>query len=130
MKKEIMNLDTNNNFNYIIKGIIVSIIFSLISLIIFATILTYTDLSESTIYPVIIILSALSILIGSSLSTIKIKRNGLLNGMIIGGTYILLLYLISSIVNTGFHVNTYTIIMMVAGVLTGIIGGIVGVNIK
>lgn len=130
MKKEITNLDINSNFNYIVKGIIGAIIFSLVSLILFAIILTYTKVPESTIYPVVIILSAISILIGSSLSTIKIKKNGLLNGSIIGATYILLLYIISSIVNTGFGVNTYTIIMMIAGVLAGIIGGIVGVNIR
>jgi len=120
MKKEVLNLGTNNNLNYIIKGIITSIIFSLLSLIIFAALLTYTNLSEGSIYPVVIILSTLSILIGSSISTIKIKKNGLLNGSIIGATYIFLLYIISSIVNTGFGVNTYTIIMMIAGVLAGI----------
>lgn len=130
MKKEVLSLGTNNNLNYIMKGIIASIIFSLLSLIVFAALLTYTNLSEGSIYPVVIILSTLSILIGSSISTIKIKKNGLLNGSIIGATYIFLLYIISSIVNTGFGVNTYTIIMMIAGVLAGIIGGIVGVNIR
>ena len=130
MKKEITNIDINNNLNYIIKGIIISIIFSLISLILFAVILTYTKVPESTINPVIIVLSTLSILIGSSLSTIKIRKNGLLNGLIVGATYTLMLYIISSIVNTGFAVNTYTILMIIIGIVAGIIGGIVGVNIR
>jgi len=132
MKKFMENsaLKVESNATFIIKGIILSIIFTLISLLIFAAILSYTDLSENTISPVIIIISAFSILIGSSISTIKIKKHGLLNGSIIGGVYISLLYLISSIINTGFEVNTYTIVMMIASVLAGIIGGIVGVNIR
>lgn len=132
MKKMIENgnINSQSNMNYIIKGIVISILFTLTSLLLFALVLTYTDLGESTISPVIIIVSALSILIGSSISTIKIKKHGLLNGAIIGGVYIVLLYGISSIVNTGFEVNTDTIVMMVSSVLAGIIGGVVGVNIK
>ena len=130
MKKDIINIDMNNNLTYIIKGIVISIIFSLASLILFAAILSYTKVPESTIFPVVIILSTLSILVGSSLSTIKIRKNGLLNGLAVGATYILMLYIISSIVNTGFAVNAYTVIMMVGGVMAGVIGGIVGVNIR
>lgn len=132
MKKIIENCNINSpsNMSYIIKGIVMSIIFTLVSLLIFALLLTYTELAETTISPVIIIVSALSILIGSSISTIKIKKHGLLNGAIIGVVYISLLYCISSIVNTGFEVNTYTIVMMISSVIAGIIGGVVGVNIK
>lgn len=132
MKKiiENCNINSQSNSSYIIKGIVMSIIFTLISLLIFALILTYTDLSENTISPVIIIVSALSILVGSSISTIKIKKHGLLNGSIIGSVYIVLLYCISSIINTGFEVNIYTIIMMISSIVAGIIGGVVGVNIR
>ena len=47
---------------------------------------------------------------------------------IIGGTYVILLYLISSILNTGFNLNIYTVLMIIAGIISGIIGGIIGVN--
>lgn len=132
MKKTMENTTINlpSNLNYIIKGIVSAIAFTLITLLIFAAILSYTNVPESTIFPVIIVVSALSILIGSSISTIKIKKHGLLNGSVIGGVYILVLYLISSVINTGFAVNSNTIIMMIASVLAGIVGGVVGVNIK
>ena len=58
----------------------------------------------------------------------KVSNNGMINGAIIGGTYVMLLYLISSILNTGFGLNVYTIIMVIAGIISGIIGGIIGVN--
>ena len=103
---------------------------TLIFLIIFALVLTYTQVEEKTINPVIIIITALSILIGSSIVNIKIKKNGLINGAIIGGAYMLIIYLISSILNWKFGLDAQSIIMIVAGVIFGILGGILGVNNK
>ena len=79
---------------------------------------------------VIIIATIISILIGSSISTIKIKKNGILNGGIIGCIYILGIYLVSSVAQVGFALNMYSIIMIILSILAGMIGGIVGVNIK
>ena len=77
---------------------------------------------------VIIGLTFMSIFIGSTISMRKIKKNGLLNGALIGGIYVLLLYFISSIIDTGFAMNLYTILMIVIGMIAGVIGGIIGVN--
>ena len=60
----------------------------------------------------------------------SIKKNGIINGGIIGITYILLLYLLSSITGTGFALNMYSIILMCVSAGAGAIGGIVGVNLK
>ena len=124
------NIVQSNNLFRIFKGSIISIIFTLILLFIFSIILTYTSISENVISPVIIIISSISILIGSSISTMKIKKNGLINGLFVGLIYMLFIYIISSIINTGFAVTTTSIIMILSGVIAGIIGGIVGVNIK
>ena len=123
------SLKTNNIFR-ILKGSLISIIFTLILLFVFSIILTYTNISESVITPVIIIISAISILIGSSISTMKIKKNGLVNGLLVGLIYMFFIYIVSSIINTGFALNTNSIIMILSGIVAGIIGGIVGVNIK
>ncbi len=47
-----------------------------------------------------------------------------------GGGYILILYLISSLLNVRFSLNMQSIIMIVVGVVFGILGGIIGVNRK
>ena len=103
---------------------------TLVLLLIFATILTYTETGEETINPVIIIITAISILIGSSIGNIKIKKNGLINGGIIGGIYMLTIYLISSILNWNFSLNFQSILMIIVGMMFGIFGGILGVNKK
>lgn len=122
-------IQTNNLFR-VFKGSLISILFTLILLFIFSIILTYTSISETVISPVVIVISAISILIGSSISTMKIKKNGLVNGLFVGLIYMLFIYIVSSLINTGFAVTTTSIIMILSGVIAGIIGGIVGVNIK
>lgn len=123
-------MENRNNFMNIFKGIIISILITLILLFLFSIILTYTNIGENVIPAVIIIATVISILIGSSISTIKIKKNGIINGGIIGLVYILGIYLISSIAQMGFGINVYSIIMIILSILAGMIGGIVGVNIK
>lgn len=112
------------------KGVGISFISTVILLLIFSAILTYTKLQESTINPVIIVITAISILIGSSIGNIKIKKNGLINGGIIGGLYMLIIYLISSILNWKFGLNIQSILFILIGVIFGILGGIIGVNKK
>lgn len=133
MKNFIENISTgekDNTIFSILKGIVIAIIFTLVLLLIFSIFLTYTNIQESTIAPIIIVITAISILAGASIASIKIKKNGIINGGIIGGIYMILLYLLSSIVETGFSLNMYAVVMIIFAMLAGMIGGIVGVNIK
>lgn len=120
----------SENIQGIFKGIIVSIVLTLILLLIFATLLTYTGIQENTIKPVIIIISGISVLMGSSISTLKIKKNGMLNGGLVGLIYSLIIYLLSSTAGAGFELNFYSIIMIIICSVLGIIGGIIGINLK
>ena len=126
-------LDNNElfkNTKRITKGSILSIILSAILLLIFAIILTYTDVQENTIKPVIIIITGISILIGSSISTITIKKNGILNGGLVGLIYVLTMFILSSITSRGLSFNIYSIILILTSIIMGIIGGIIGVNLR
>lgn len=118
----------NNNIMKVIKGSVISFIISVILLFIFASLLVYTEIQETTIKPVVIIISIVSILIGSSLSSIKIKKNGIINGALVGLIYILTLYILSSIAFIGFNLNLYSIIMIIGAIISGMVGGIIGVN--
>ena len=126
------NLDNSNNKNFIniLKGLGIAFIITFIFLLILSIVLTYTNVSENIINPTIIIITELSILIGSTISNIKIKKNGLINGAIIGGVYIILLYLFSSIFRMEFSLTLQSVIMMITGAIFGILGGIIGVNVS
>lgn len=120
----------SKNFTYIIKGVIISIICTLIFLFVFSVILTYTNISEQFINPVIIVVTAISIFIGSSIGNLKMKKNGLINGAIIGGMYLISMYVISGIISKNFSITTQSVILIVAGMICGMFGGIIGVNKK
>ena len=123
-----MQANQDNSIKNILKGVVISLISTVILLIIFSVILTYTNIQENVINPVIMIITAISILIGSSLVNIKIKKNGFINGGIIGAIYIIVIYLISSILNWKFALNVQSIIMIAISIIFGILGGIIGVN--
>lgn len=125
-----MEESISGNFINILKGVVISIIFTIIFLFIFSIILTYTNISESFITPVIIVITAISIFIGSSIGNIKMKRNGLLNGALIGGIYLASIYLMSGIINQNFSLSTASIVIIIAGMVCGMFGGIIGVNKK
>lgn len=125
------NLGENrNNVKKIIKGSIISLIITLILLVIFASLLSYTSVAESTIPTVTIIITVISILIGSSLSMSTVNKNGIINGSLIGLIYIITIYLSSSIMTGDFSLNTHSVIMIIGSVLAGALGGIIGVNKK
>ncbi len=118
------------NFKYILKGVIISIISTLIFLFIFSIILTYTNVSEQLINPFIIVVTAISIFIGSSIGSLKLQKQGLLSGALIGGIYLISLYIISGIINHNFSMSTQSLILIIAGIICGMFGGIIGVNKK
>ena len=120
----------SKNIVKIIKGSTVAIIITLLGLLIYSVILASTEIGENTINYVVIGISALSILIGSIISVSKIAKNGMLNGAIVGGIYIVIIYLISSIINLNFDINSNSIILIFFSMVAGMLGGVIGVNIK
>ncbi len=114
----------------ILKGSTFAIILSLILLLVFALLLTYTELSEETIMPVVITVVGISILVGSMVSTRKIKKNGLVNGGLVGFIYVIILYLASSLCLVGFSLTLQSFILLAVAMVTGMIGGIIGVNLN
>jgi len=120
MKKKVMSVT---------KGCLFAIIFSVILLTIYALLLVNTTISESTMLPVVLTITGISILIGGTISSRKMKKNGLIYGGIVGVVYILILYLASSISMVGFSLSLNSLLMLIVGVITGVIGGIIGVNL-
>lgn len=124
------NLEKNNVIKSIIKGYLCSTILTCIFLFIYAAILVNTNIKENTITPIIITITAISLLIGSSFGCLKVKKNGAINGLCIGLVYFFTLYILSGFSSVGFTIGIKTIIMIICGTILGGIGGIIGVNIR
>ncbi len=119
---------TWKNMKNIGIGSAIALVLSALLLLGFSLLLARTDMQESTIRPVIILLSSLCILIGSVFTARKNTKNGMVNGGFVGGIYLLVLWIISSILMEGMSFTLHTGIMLVAAILTGMLGGIIGVN--
>lgn len=123
-------LGRSNNIVVLVKGLLISYFITLPIFIMFAFILTYTDFPEKYISPAVVITTVVSVLIAGSTMSKNARSKGWLNGAVIGAVYMVLLYLISSMTFGNFEVNRYVVTMLVIGIVTGTIGGILGINIK
>jgi len=124
------DLEQNNKVFLMLKGILISFFLTLIMILVLSIILSLSNIKESVIMPTVIFISSFCILIGSFFVTKKIDKNGIIYGSLLGLIYMLILYLISSIMNNNFSINLNSFIMIVFGILGGSIGGVLGINLK
>ena len=71
--------ENGSNIKKIAIGSFISIAITLVALTIFSALLTYTNIKESTIPLVTIVISIISILIGSTTMLATLKKNGIIN---------------------------------------------------
>lgn len=125
-----MGENIKNSINYIGKGLLISLTFTLIALIILSAVLAYSSISESIETSSIIVINTISILLGSSFCTIKEKNKGMIKGIAVGGIYIGIIYILSSTVSMKFSLNINSIIMIITSIIAGAVGGIIGINVN
>ena len=114
----------------ILKNIFISYGITFILLLIFAFVITYTNIPYSIVSPVSISVAVISILIAGILSGKKSSEKGWLTGCITGLVYMLILYLAGSIIYKNPGINSNGIIMIVIGIISGTLGSIIGINNK
>ena len=73
------------------KGIVISFAITIILFYILGIILSCTSMPERVINPGIIVITGVSILIATSIVTIKVQDKGMMRGGIIGATYFVLI---------------------------------------
>ncbi|HHV98532.1 MAG TPA: TIGR04086 family membrane protein [Clostridiaceae bacterium] len=112
------------------KAILISYIITIPAFIIFALILANTEFPHKYISPVVVITTIMSILIAGSMVSKNAKSRGWLYGALVGFIYMFVLYILSSIIFRDFSIDRYVLTMTAIGVLTGTIGGIMGINVK
>ena len=95
-----------------------------------AVIFAYTNINDSLINIFVFVIVVITNLIGSTLTARKIKKRGLLIGLLFGIIYFLIIYLLSAILYTGFFVNKAVGLYLLMTSASGIVGGVIGVNIR
>lgn len=116
--------------NYIFKSLVLSFILTFILVLIISLLLTYTTLKESRIPILNTITMVISITAGSVYMAVKVEEKGWLNGGILGALYFIILLLLNYLFVKPFTLDIYAVSKFVIALITGVIGGMIGVNIK
>lgn len=109
--------------------LIIAFLVSVILLSLSAVIFAYTNINDRYLQTFVFGSIMISVLISSTVLAKKVKEKGLLLGAIFGFLYVLLIFLITSIAYTGFVFTNTLLIYLAISILSGIVGGIIGVNI-
>lgn len=107
----------------------ISFILNLALLIIFSAILTYTNVSDTLLLTFVFSSIVISMFIGSFIQAKYIREKGLIYGALFGFTYIFIIYAINLGLGNGPWFSNTIALYFVASIVSGMLGGIMGVNI-
>lgn len=120
----------NFDFKYLGKGLIVSLILTIIALILLALILKLTSLSQFKLPMLNNLVLIVAVAIGALYASKKSKENGWLMGALIGLVYYLFIILLNFIFIKDANFSLLLILKLLMSVFSGAIAGIIGINIK
>jgi len=113
-----------------LKSIMVSMLFALMIFLVLALVVTFTSVSEGTIPLVTSVVTVLAIAFSGMMSANKKKKNGLVHGLITGAIYVALIFFLSWVFISDFSFDKFTLIKGSIGIVSGAVGGMIGVNLK
>jgi putative membrane protein (TIGR04086 family) len=117
------------DFFDIIKGILYSVIISIIFILIYALIIKYANINDKGIVIGNYIIKSLSIFIGCLLG-IKNVAKGAFKGFLIGLIYIVFSFFLFSLISKTLNFKSITIYDILGSVIVGLLSGIITVNLK
>ncbi len=110
-------------------GVGVSLIVSLVLILLFALLIKWFNWSDAIISPANIVIKIISIAIGVLIVT-KDGSAGAVKGAILGAVYIILCFVVFSILNGSMIINISLLYDSILGVIVGGILGIISVTLK
>lgn len=120
-----ISLKNNTSFLTILKGALFSLILSLLAILVFAFIIKLTGLSDGFIKPINQVIKVVSILFGCLMAFKKDNEKTLIKGAIIGAVYVVLAFLLFSVLNGSFEFSPTIFIDILFGLAVGVISSII-----
>jgi len=114
----------------VLKGVGAGYVITCLVFVIYALILTYTDISDKYIPIVSIICTAVSCAFGGNIASSGMKKNGLMWGVITGLIYSLILITVNMLAGGSVNGIMSKVTVCVCAMASGGIGGIIGINKK
>lgn len=121
---------SNGKIKYFLKGLLIAFILTIIMIVIFSFLLRFTSIRENKIPLFNNIVMIISIVVASAYVATKAKEKGWLNGALIGLGYYIILLVLNLIFIKPFAFDLVSFSKIVMAVITGIIGGMIGINLS
>lgn len=112
------------------RGLIRGYVISLLLFLIVAVLITYTNIGENVIPLITSIIMIVGIVFAAIYASVNLRSKGWLHGGIIGLVFILILIALSKIFIVNYSVDRIALYKIGLSMGAGIIGGMLGVNIK
>jgi putative membrane protein (TIGR04086 family) len=119
-----------NIYGVFLKALGICFAISFVLIILYALILSFTSMSDSSMNMTIQIIMIVSITISSIYGGKKITRKGWLFGIVLGLSFTLLLVPLSISFSQSVSFDKYFMAKTLMGSAVGLIGGIIGVNLN
>ncbi len=113
----------------IVKANIIALIFALVAVLLSALVVKIFNINDKAIPIINQVIKSLSILLGCLLS-LKKPNNGWLRGIICGFIFVWISFVVFSLLDSKFVFGLSLLNDCVLGMVTGMISGIIAVNIR
>ena len=114
----------------IFRGILAAAVITSVSMLVCALVMTFAALDENTVFIAMHITSLAAVFLGSLAAASRISKNGMINGIIVGLVYAVLMLFTGFMTTPGYTLTSKTLLTFGICIAGGALGGIFGVNIK
>lgn len=114
----------------LLRGLLVSMIFTFVAFAVFALIISLTSLTEASADKMVTVCTGVAIAISGFTASKGAMSKGWLWGALGGLLYITVVWIIGMISSGRFYADMRIITMLLLAALIGAFGGIIGINTK
>lgn len=122
-------MERSSNYLPAAEGVLRGFIITVVLLLIFAVIMTFTEVNESVSSLFYLITTLLSIMYGSIYAVRKIKRRGWFVGIVVALLYLLVLYIVSVASGNSSVIGTNRLMRFSLALVVGTLSGMLGINL-
>ena len=118
--------------NVSLKKILVATLVALVISLFFVGVLTlvvyFAELNDSTVSTLVLAASVISVLVGAFVLARNITGGGLINGLVLGILYCLILLGVSLLINGSVAIDFSNVTRLIIIIAAAMLGGVVGIN--
>ena len=123
-------MENNNYFKCVLKGTVGSLLFTFSGILVLSFLMTKLVFSKHMFNVLYLVISLISLAFGAMIAAKKKQSKGLLVGFGVTVFYSVIIYIVCLIMNGGFSFNMFELFKLVAALIVGGLGGVLGVNMQ